>query len=101
MSNDNEFSENYYVKKFLTYYAGLVANLTDGLEKQAKDNLKNLTKIDKKAKDILIPTLYTKYKRKKTNLIKSFDEKLIQNLQDEKISNSLSKAKDALKKLNI
>ena len=101
MADNSEFSENYYVKEFLTNYAGFIANLTEGLEKEASENLKILGYINNKAKNILTSPMYTKFKKKKNNLVKSFNEKLIQNLQDEKILASLNKAKESLKSLNI
>ncbi|MGI6680781.1 MAG: hypothetical protein ACOX3T_04780 [Bdellovibrionota bacterium] len=100
-SSSDEFSENYYVREFLTYYAGFVANLTDGLEKEANENLKQLNFLDKKAKDILTTSIYKKFKKRKGDLIKSFNKKLILNLNDDKILAALDKAQLSLKKFNI
>lgn len=101
MSYSNEFSENFYVKEYLTYYAGLVANLTEGLEKEAKENLNQLGIIDMKAKNILIPVSYNKFKKRKANLIKSFNDKLMLKLKDNEILKSIEKAESSIKKLNI
>ena len=101
MAKSSEFSENYYVKEFLTYYAGFLANLTEGMKKEADENLNELCLIDQKAKNLLTTPVYTKFKKKKSNLIKSFNEKLLQNIDDKKVLKSLNVAKESLKKFNI
>ena len=101
MAKSSEFSENYYVKEFLTYYAGFLANLTEDMKKEADENLNELCFIDEKAKNLLTTPVYTKFKEKKSNLIKSFNEKLLQNIDDKKVLKSLDVAKESLKKFNI
>ncbi|MDD7472895.1 MAG: hypothetical protein SPJ04_02005 [Bdellovibrionota bacterium] len=101
MAKSSEFSENYYVKEFLTYYAGFLANLTEDMKKEADENLNELCLIDEKAKNLLTTPVYTKFKKKKSNLIKSFNEKLLQNIDDKKVLKSLDVAKESLEKFNI
>ena len=101
MAKSSEFSENYYVKEFLTYYAGFLANLTEDMKKEADENLNELFLIDEKAKNLLTTPVYTKFKKKKSNLIKSFNEKLLQNIDDKKVLKSLDVAKESLEKFNI
>ena len=79
----------------------LKALLTEDMKKEADENLNELCLIDEKAKNLLTTPVYTKFKKKKSNLIKSFNEKLLQNIDDKKVLKSLDVAKESLKKFNI
>ncbi len=101
MTAFNEFSESFYVKEFLKNYAGLIANLTDSLEKETKQSLDKLIDIEKKAKNILTTVNYLKYKKKKNQLTKNFNQKLLEQVDKHLIETPINVALKSLKKHNI
>ncbi len=101
MAVANEFLEAFYVREFLTNYAGLLANLADGLEEESKKNIGSLISLDKKAKNLLTNVNYIKYKKKKSQLTKTFNQKLLEKVDKEIIEDPINSALKSLKKYNI
>ncbi len=101
MNFQDEFSEGFYVKEFLTNYASLLANIIDNLEKEKKISISSLSALDKKAKNVLDLKSYKSYKKKRERLAKSFNEKLAKKITKENIKDSILEAENTIKKYNL
>ena len=101
MDFQDEFSEGFYVKEFLTNYASLLANIIDNLPKEKQLSISSLSNLDKKARNVLDLKSYKNYKKKRERLTRSFNEKLANKITKENIQDSITEAQNTIKKYNL